>query len=161
MPASNVPRLWRVFGVALALLVSGAAQAGPAVTPLRWLCWLEASSTTLACAQEGALFDALFDDPVLQARTDHAQPPDQRAILRAGSVTAALRTQAEAAQPTVWRTPLFSPAYDDDFTALLARSVMCGRQPDCRVQFRPAAPLDFLEPDTDALRLAASTTAPR
>jgi len=150
-----------VRGAALALLVAGAAQAAPAATPLRWLCWLEDGATTLACAQDGALVDALFDDPVLHDETAQARRPDRRAILRAGSVAAALRARDEGVVPTVWRTPLFSPADDDAFTALLARSVMCGRQPDCRVQFRPAAPIEALDPERNAVPVTASAAALR
>lgn len=160
MPA-HTPSRDLLLGVALALLVAGAAHAEPAPSPLRWLCWLEDGATTLACAQDGALFEALFDDPVLQDRAADARQPDRRAILRAGSVAAALNAQAVPASPTVWRTPLYSPAYDNEFTALLARSVMCGRQPDCRVLFRPAAPLDALGPTAGEARLAASDLGTR
>lgn len=159
MPASASLRDL-VLGTALALLCAGAARADSSQPPLRWVCWLEYGATTLACAQDGGLIDALFDDPVLHDEAAQARRPDPRAILRAGSVTAALRATGEAAPPTVWRTPLLSPAHDDEFTALLARSVMCGRQPDCRVLFRPAAPQEALHPDDDPLRLAA-TAAPR
>jgi hypothetical protein len=138
----------------LALLLATTAQAAPPA-PLHWLCWLEDGATTLACAQEAGLLDALFDDPVLQDEAAGRQRPDPRAILRAGSVTAALRQQAGAAPPTVWRTPLYSPAHDDEFTAELARAVMCGRQPDCRVLFRPGAPLEAGGPEVQ-MRVAAT-----
>lgn len=151
-PASSLRRLLAATTLALSAHV---AHGEPATL---WQCWLEDHATTLACAQEGSIIEAIFDDPVLQHGVTDDGVPDRRAILKAGSVTAALRAQPMpvSARPVVWRTPLFSPAYDDDFTALLARAVMCGRQAGCQARFRPAPGTLEARSDQDALQLAAT-----
>jgi hypothetical protein len=139
-----------------ALALAAAMQAAHAEPATLWQCWLEDQSTTLVCAQDGHVIEALFDDPILQHGASNDGVPDRRAILHAGSVTAALRAQPAlaVARPVVWRTPLFSPAHDDEFTALLARSVMCGRQPNCRALFRPGAPALEARSEPEAMQLA-------
>lgn len=139
-----------------ALAIAVAMQAVHAEPATLWQCWLEDRATTLACAPDGEVVEALFDDPVMQHGTSNDGVPDRRAILDAGSVTAALRAQPAlaVARPVVWRTPLFSPAHDDEFTALLARSVMCGRQPKCRVLFKPGPPALESPSESDAMQLA-------
>jgi hypothetical protein len=145
-------RRFKLAALALAVAMQS-AHAEPATL---WHCWLENQSTTLACAQDGEVIEALFDDPVLQHGVASDDVPDQRAILDAGSVTAALRARPTpvSTRAVVWRTPLFSPAHDDEFTALLARSVMCGRQPNCRALFRPGPPALEAGSGRDALQLA-------
>lgn len=101
-----------------------------------WTCALEPRATTVLC-RRGAPGLGLDVDAALE---DDVAAPDNHTIRRkllgngGGSVGRLVRTSPANYDRLLWRIPLHAVPTDDAWLHVLVESVMCGSEPNCRVE---------------------------
>jgi hypothetical protein len=113
--------------LALSLLVSATAARGE---PIEWLCRVDNRIPAIVCENPATGDDVLDRDPgpVAQAQVRQAL----FAPGRGRNVTRLVREAPRQFAALSWEIPLLAPAFDDDLVGLLAKSVMCGHEAECR-----------------------------
>jgi hypothetical protein len=127
--ATQGGRRW-FAALALVLGWAGAAASETTVSPpgappasIRWYCWLDGTGAHVGCLLESA--------PVVvpTAGVNFA------ILRRLAPLVTDLRVNPHRVARRVVAIPLWSPPHGPDFVRLLARSVMCGSQRRCEVEF--------------------------
>jgi hypothetical protein len=106
-----------------------ALQAGTAQAASHWLCSISSEGTRLVCVADR--------EPALDAQTD--------AAVDAAVTTAVVNgTRFPLDTARLYTIDMWSTPTDPEFVALLARSTICYRSPDCQVSLAPSAWLQAL-----------------
>lgn len=112
----------------LFLLAGAAAQYARAGEPLVWHCWFDAGTQYVQCEPQRAL------PPVQLATGDGFELPALVNSEPTEAVPASLAERGAAnALSSLWRFPLYNQPTDMNEVKVLARVLMCRRQPDCQV----------------------------
>ncbi len=135
--------LWPVSILFLALFPgTGWAQGAEPAPMIDWRCWVGRDALySIHCLNFGV---PIFVEAGMPVRND-ARVPDRfrRDLFAAGAspnLARLVRADPEAYDGRVWLIPLYTAPIDMEHVRLLARSVMCGRDPRCVVHLSNTPP---------------------
>ena len=107
---------------------------------IAWSCWLGSDSRySIHCLNDGEpILPAATPARNLTAGPEHFRQ-DLFAAGAAPNLARLVRTDPAAYDGRLWLIPMFAAPFDVEHVRLLARSVMCGSDPRCTVQFLDTA----------------------
>ena len=105
-----------------------------AANDLTWTCVLRPRDSSVIECRERQPLPEMTPGTLRQDPMPASYPADLFAAGAGRNITRLVRTAPELYAGRIWNIPLISPLIDSERGRELARSVMCGREPECRVE---------------------------